>query len=58
MYKIIMVAITICLSALAQDFSDGYSRMIQLGLIYNAHDCGSDSLVQKDTLKDTTTLYL
>ena len=49
MYKITLVAITICLSVLAQDFSDGYSRMIQLGLMYNA----KDSLVQKDTLKDT-----
>jgi len=47
----------VCLSVMAfwklsaqQEFSDGYSRMIQLGLMHN------DTLTQKDTSKQEDTV--
>ena len=48
--KIIMLVVITCLSITAQNFSDGYSRMIKLGLFH-----AQDTLSRKDTLniKDT-----
>lgn len=46
MIKTALLAMTfICLSAMAQDFSDGYSRMIQLGLLHK-----DDTLTATDSL--------
>jgi hypothetical protein len=49
MKTIISVVAVLCLSVMAQDFSDGYSRSIKLGIFYN------DTLNQNtnDTLSDS-----
>ena len=49
--KIFMIVVIACLSITAQDFSDGYSLMIKLGLFHAQDTLSQDTLNTKDTVK-------